>query len=103
MTRSLRKQILAIALMGGLVTAVGAEPAQAWPGWKEVRLGTLGTKDNADYWKAQKKLVSTVPPWNRNEICQWKFNRKDAKGRAASLVGLKNWDTECFYTYWSWW
>jgi hypothetical protein len=93
-------------IVGGTTLGGRIESAEAAGWWRSEYLGRLGTGDNADYWKAQRRMSLPTPPWDRNALCRWKYGTPSKgyrEGRAVSWWGSDNWKTDCYQVQWKWW
>jgi hypothetical protein len=103
--RGLKKVGIGLVL-GTTLFLTSMQAASAAPGWREVYLGRLGTTDNINYWRSKGKFPAASagsPPWDRNDLCRWKYGRSDVSGKSVSWFGADNWKTDCSYRYWQWW
>lgn len=92
--------LVSLALVAfSTVSTINTKPAQAFGWWVTEELGTATIADNSAYKRAHGLRDSPTPPWDRNALCRWKYNRSDAKGEGIWLT----WNTRCYRTYWRWW
>ncbi len=95
---------LAMAVCSSILVST-AKPASAFGWWKTDYLGRATTSDNRNYWRSIGRMGQAVPPWNRDDICRWKYPRSNGTvyGKPASWWGSRNWQTNCYHRYWKWW
>ena len=94
-------KIAAAALVGSVVLFSHTQPADAAWFRKDDYLGRLTITDNANYWRAQRRVVVPTPP-DRNQLCQWKYGNNNVWGQSVSWFGADNWKTDCYRWRWFW-
>ncbi|CAD5979471.1 hypothetical protein PCC9214_04514 [Planktothrix tepida] len=103
MSKIVKLSKISIAVfVGSLVLVSHTQPANA--GWftKDTYLGRMTVSDNLAYWRAQGRIGLSTPPWDRNQLCQWKYGRDNVWGKAVSSWGSANWQTDCYRWRWFW-
>ena len=103
-TKNFMKAIpLAIAVCSSILVST-AKPASAFGWWQTDYLGRATISDNYNYWRSIGRIGVSTPPWNRNDICNWKYSgRSGVYGKAVSWWGRDSWKTNCYHRYWKWW
>ena len=102
MKKALIRLSIVVALTGGTTLGMNAGKAEALGWWRDTFIGRLGTRDNNDYYRAIGKSQVTVPPWNRDDLCRWKFGSNPGRVYGSS-AGWNSWDTNCYRSEWRWW
>lgn len=95
---------LAMAVCSSILVST-AKPASAFGWWKTEYLGRATIRDNNRYARSIGRMAVNTPPGNRNDICRWKYPRRNGTvyGKPAGWWGRASWETNCYHRYWKWW